>query len=338
MPELTFDAWKCRPCADEEQQCAVAAPSYDVKEDLIYKVAFQGCGWRACTNYFSCGPMKSGPLFGPEGHAERSSVWTHALSALLVAVYIAVREGVSLPPSQSENLSNTLQRIALCCFVVTLSTSAVYHVVSASPVWSGIGRVGDYSGIYLSLSAATVASLSITARNLDGLSWQATFDVPFAAFLLATFFALRRAVLQPADTRKRYCANGCSLGLARMTNVDLEHTAFRSAGGLLLAMSWVMCVSNAFNTLDSYAAWVFLLSQATGTAVLIFGMVFDRVLSLPDALFLKLKNSRDLKYPAACLASQSLGCVFHSHAVWHLLAFMSILISTAGTEWLLAGL
>jgi hypothetical protein len=173
----------------------------------------------------------------------------------------------------------------------------------------------------------------VSVPNLDGAPWQASADIFVAMAVMVGFFVMRRAKLDIDDTRKPYYANKCSLGFARHTNVDLEHSALREAGGVAMAFAWVLCIAPAFSSLELDCAWFFCGSRFVGTSILIFGMVFDNVVAYPDAWIHGPKS----ELPRCVCYSRRRGVgggwICTSHALWHWLALLSTVVTSVGTEY-----
>lgn len=180
---------------------------------------------------------------GPTGHYERMNVWSHLSAAVLYFAYLLARP--LTPMGSVATLSSSLAAVSYGSFVVTFFISSSYHVYSANKEASAITRLGDYFGIYLGIAAGTMSDICIATLNLAGVYWQAIVDVWIGMTILVLFFVVRRTALDVDETRKEYFANKCSLGFARSTNVDLEHSSLRAAAGVAMAFSWVLAVPGA---------------------------------------------------------------------------------------------
>jgi predicted membrane channel-forming protein YqfA (hemolysin III family) len=275
-------------------------------------------------------PTESSYL-GPTGHIERANVWTHMAAAFIYILYSILRPFT--PIGEVDTVSSSLAAFAYASFVITFVFSSCYHVYSANRFWSAATRLGDYFGIYLGIAAGTLSDLSVVTENLKNVSWAAIADTFIGMAILVTFFGVRRLTLTVEETRLAYLVDKCTLGFARNTNVDLEHSSLRAAAGTVMAFSWVLTIPGAFSTLEIDCAWIFAGSRFLGTAVLITGMVLDNAVLYPDNWF-----SESEAPPRNCVCySKREGCgggwIMTSHAFWHILALASTIITTIGTEY-----
>jgi len=274
-------------------------------------------------------------LLGPTGHLERMNVWSHMAGAGAYAAYLGLRERVT-PMGDIRSLSNTLAYVSGASLVVTFVSSSVYHVYSADAEWGAYTRLGDYAGIYLSICTGTTTDVAIASVNLTDASWQAVADVWIGMVVLVAFFTLKRFVVPIETTRRPYFLNKCSLGLARNTHVDLEHSALRAAAGIAMAFSWACALPAAFDAIELDCAWAIAAARIVATLTLILGMFVDNVLLYPDRWI----NNEDAKKPMClCHNPHDVFCggwVMTSHALWHWVALASVVIYTAGTEYAIA--
>ncbi len=288
--------------------------------------------WRVvCVNEIADPPTKS--VVGPTGHLERLNVWTHVAGALLYAFYIPLRDAT--PMGKTDTVSSRLAALSYAAFIFTFSLSTVYHVYSANRFWSAVTRLGDYFGIWTGIACGTLSDLAIVANNLRGLRTEAVIDVFVAMGLLVLFFTLRRTTLTIEETRLAYMTSKCNLGLSRLTNVDLEHSALRAASGTALSFSWVLVLPLAFRTLETDCAWVFVASRVFGTSLLVGGMILDNWFLYPDAWF-----SKDHK-PSHCACYSTKpgvcgGWAMTAHALWHIIAVLATVVTTIGSEYVIA--
>ena len=270
---------------------------------------------------------------GPTGHYERMNVWSHLFAAVLYFAYLLARP--LTPMGSVASLSSSLAAVSYGSFVVTFFLSSSYHVYSAQREASAITRLGDYFGIYLGIAAGTMSDICIATLNLSGVCWQAVVDVWLGMAILVLFFVVRRASLDVDETRKDYFSNKCSLGFARSTNVDLEHSSLRAAAGIAMAFSWVLAIPGAFSTLESDCAWAFAGSRFIGTGILLFGMVLDNVILYPDSWH----EDENFRLNPCCYSSRD-GCgggwIMSSHALWHIIALFSTIVTSLGTEYVIA--
>lgn len=289
--------------------------------------------WRVvCVNEVP-GEKFESSLLGRTGHIERANVWTHMAAAFLYALYASLRP--FLYQGNRNSLSNTLVTVNAICMVVTFVLSCNYHVLSANRFWSAVSRVFDYFGVYLGIAGGYLADICVTTVNLTGISWRAVADVWMAAFLLFAFFAIRRSVTPIDETRLTYMKSKCSIGLARNTNVDLEHSSLRAAGGSIIAFSWILTTAGAVKNLESDCAGIFVGSHVLATVILLAGMAADNVLLYPDAW---LKKKGEPQGHCVCYDSSEGaggGWIMTSHALWHIVALVSTAIVSFGLEFVI---
>ena len=320
-PKLTelLSPVECRTCEEDEDPL----DTYDI--DGV--TAAQLC-WRVVCRNKNIG--KHSGYLGPQGHLERCNVLTHLAAFFAFAAFVLMR--IWLEGGQRDSVSSILAWFSYAAYSFTFLSSSIYHVASAHPFWSAYARQLDYFAIYVGLVVSHVTDLSIATLNLvgSGGSWRAWSDAPLAALVLFVFFLLRRLLLTPEETRKTYFAEKKSMGICRATHVDLEHSSLRAIGGTVLAYSWILTTPLAAKTLDSGLSHVFVASRVTATLLLCAGMLFDNAIAWPDRFFEK-------NNPPHCACySRTGGFVLNSHAIWHLVAFASTLVTAAGTEYVVS--
>tara|TARA_B110001452_G_scaffold267638_1_gene278732 strand:- start:61 stop:1119 length:1059 start_codon:yes stop_codon:yes gene_type:complete len=322
----------CADCElDEEESASLNGPTrfaqYEV-DDIRSIWCRVLCVNRHPTKQFP------GSLLGPTGHIERMNVWTHLFAAVVYLLHASIRP--SIYGDEMASLTNTLVTVDSVCLVATYVISSTYHVYSANYFWSAVTRLGDYAGIYLSIASGYLVDLSVATVNLTGVPWQSVADLWIAMAAMVLFFVVRRTQLGIDETRLPYLQDRCTLGLARSTNVDLEHSSLRAAAGSIMILSWILTMPGAFHNLESGDAVVFLVTHIIGTAILVSGMVLDNVFLYPDTWF-KTKGAA----PTRCVCySKREGCgggwIMNSHALWHLIAFFSTVSSTIGLEYIVS--
>lgn len=276
-----------------------------------------------------------GSLLGPTGHLERMNVWSHVFAAAVYLAYLPVRL-YATPMGQETSLSSTLAAVSYASFVGTFASSVVYHVYSPNRRLSAATRLLDYFGIYVGIACGTLSDLSTTTLNLDNVPAQSIVDVFGGAALLVLFFVVRRLVLPIDETRMPILEQKCSLGFGRRSNVDLEHSSLRAAAGVALAFGWVLMIPGAFQTLELDCAWMFAGSRFVGTGVLIVGMAWDNMVAFPDNWY---NNDEKPGWVVCWDASERAGCggcVVSSHTIWHFIALLSTVVTSVGTEYVIA--
>lgn len=319
----------CEDCDEKKEDKLSVFANYDVGKT-------KNIWWTVLCSNDEAPTVEINNLIGQTGHLERMNVWTHIFAAALYLLYSIFRP--ITPFGTKDTVSSSLAAFSYASICATFAFSSVYHVYSPHQFWSGITRLGDYFGIYLGIAAGTLSDLAIVTENLKNVKWTAIADIWIAMALLVTFFSVRRYVLPLKETRLPYFRNKCSLGLARNTNVDLEHSSLRATAGVVMSFSWILVVPCAFDTLEIDCAWVFAGSRITGTIILVAGMVFDNALMFPDN-WLEENNVLSLeKHPCVCYRPSDYCCggwIMTSHAFWHIAALVGTVVTTCGTEYVI---
>ena len=274
-------------------------------------------------------------LLGPSGHLERMNVWSHLAAGAIYVVYLLVRQSYT-PMGADDSVTSTLAAVSYGSFAFTFFSSVVYHVYSPNRRLSAVTRLLDYFGIYVGIACGTLSDLSATTIHLQNVPVQSVADVFAGALLLTVFFVTRRCVLPIDETRLPILQQKCTLGFGRKSNVDLEHGSLRAAAGTALAFGWILMIPGAFETLELDCAWVFSGSRFVGTGVLIAGMAWDNLVAFPDNWF-----DHDNASGSGCLCyNKRDGCgggwVVTSHTIWHWVALLSTVVTTIGTEYVVA--
>ena len=326
----------CEECDDEEDDCEeIRKDDTGPKRFAQYEINDLSRIWCrvVCVNTHPGGKRFRNSLLGPTGHIERMNVWTHLFASLVYLLHTVLRPLAYA--SRSPSLSNSLVTVDSACLVVTYFVSSAYHVYSANRFWSAVTRLADYAGIYLGIASGFLVDLSISTVNLTNVPWQAVADVWLAMAIMILFFAFRRVNLSIDETRLPYLENRCTMGLARSTNVDLEHSSLRAAAGTIMVFSWTVAVPASFNTLEQHCALVFLISHVVSTLILIGGMALDNMIMYPDTWF---RDSKAMPTRCVCYSKRE-GCgggwIVTSHALWHLVALLSTFCNTVGLEYVI---
>lgn len=313
-------------CEETEEQ-DVDYSQYEIEDtsNIWYRVV--------CVNRVAGKTFKDS-LLGPTGHLERSSVWLHLAAAAAYLAHVAVRNQV-YGDGAKDSLSNRLVTTDSIALIFTFVSSSIYHVYSPNRWWSAATRQLDYIGIYTSIGTSYVADLSIGTLNLLDVPSQSYLDIWLAMAAMVVFFGVRRLTLSIEETRLAYFNSKCNLGLARRTNADLEHSSLRAAAGLIMALSWVLCMPVAFANIEDESAGVLLGSHVLGTLILITGMAIDNVFVFPDEVIEPGEQVR------RCLCySDREGCgggfVLNSHGLWHLISFFATVSTTVGLEYVIS--
>ena len=326
LDEGDLKSLECVECDEQDTNHDGTFPQYEIDDvrNIWCRVL--------CVNRH---PTKSfrASFLGPTGHLERMNAWTHILGAVLYFGYGFVR--LLIYGGSRNSLSNSLVTLNSFAIVATFGISTIYHVYSANRFWSSITRLGDYFGIYLSISTSYLADLSIVTTNLQRVPYQAVADLWIASGFMVGFWAVRRATMSIDETRKPFMADRCSLGLARSLNVDLEHSSLRAGAGVALAFSWILVIPAGMNTLEADCALVFFACHVVGTLILVLGMALDNMMMFPDVYL----NQRDAKQPkCVCYDPRPGACsgwIMTSHAMWHIIALMATVTTSVGVEYVI---
>jgi hypothetical protein len=268
---------------------------------------------------------RSKSVVGQTGHLERSSAWTHLIAALVFANYSVVRPWVIDQHSFTAQLSGLSTITIAAMFTVSL----VYHVYNTVPGIASIARNADIIAIYLSIGIANVADASLLTNDFSNVPLQTAADPLITACVLVFFFATRRWFVPREETRDYQFEDSCALGLFRFQHSDLEHAGLRVAGVMTLTVSWVLSVSAAFKNLHPSVSAVWLSGVVFATVMLVSGVLFDNLL-VPDNAYAK---GTHVWWKCTGCNSKTLGCAMTSHAWWHVISFVGVVIMTAAREY-----
>ena len=280
---------------------------YIVKDpgEACWAVMFRGC----CA--LDGVTLPSTSLLGKYGHLERANAWTHAIACVVFLAFAVLRPfwlGF-------DTTADYMATLSIVFTAITFAVSTVYHVYSSVPGLAPAARTLDHASIALSLACATVADLCMVTKNFQNVSFQAWLDPLIGSFVLILYFGLRRFFVPENETlQSAYGGDGCTLGLYRVFHSDLEHAALRAAGSAALTISWVLLIPSAVANLGMDPAVIWIVGASIGTFLLIFGILLDNTGVVDDFL---MRNKRI--GPCSC-NSQLLGCVFNTHALWHVIA------------------
>ncbi len=276
-------------------------------------------------------------LLGPTGHIERANAWTHLLGGVGFAVFAVLRP---LLEFDTQTSSGVLSQAVAIATAATFFVSTSYHVFSTVRQLQPWLRSLDHGIIYLSLAIAATADTAVVTLNFTATPWQTVFDVLVAAVLLLGFFTYRRLVLDPEDTEIAW--GSCALGLFRVSQSDFEFGGLRTAGYLAISTEFLLLLPVAAKNLEFDSAVILVSCNSAGLLFLILGIVLDNVVLAPDTKFDKDGKLRLLGVPLVCSRRSDdacgCGCVLNSHAWWHLLCVLSVVVQTCGREVVIARL
>ena len=258
---------------------------------------------------------------GVNGHLERACAWIHVLGAVIFLVFATLR------PITGFDITSTagvLSGITAGVMMATFLISAAYHTVGTIGDLMPILRMMDHGIIYIALACATVTDTAVVTIDFLDVPWQTIADVMGVAFLLLFFFSYRRLVLPPSETVVAW--GSCKLGLFRLQHGDKEHSALRSSGYVILSFGFICLLPAAVHNLPYELAVVLIICNTTSLAMLVAGLLLDNVLVWPDLWYQR------GTLPSVKCHSTELGCICTSHAFWHLLSLMSVVLLTIGRE------
>ena len=289
-------------CLEKESE----SNSYIVEspKEAYWRVMIRGCCAKDAYN-------NSESLIGNYGHLERSNAWTHFVPCILFVLFAFCRPWILGATTISDHIALS----SIVFTAITFAVSTVYHVYSSVPSAAPSTRTLDHASIALSLACATIADLAMSSKDFQNVSYQAWLDPMIGSIVLILYFGIRRLFVPETETlQSAYGDQGCTLGLYRIFHSDLEHAALRSAGAAILTLNWILLIPNTFTNLDTDPAVIWVVGASIGTFLLIFGIILDNTGIVDDLL---MRNKR--VGPCSC-NSQALGCVFNTHALWHVIA------------------
>lgn len=272
-------------------------------------------------------------LLGKYGHIERMNAWTHVIGAAIFAIYSAIRPATAL---DSTSTAGRLSALSSGIIVLVFAVSTTYHTYGSVRWLSPALRMLDHASIYVSLGVATMADTALVTLDFHRVPWQTTIDGILVATVLISFFSYRRMVLDPSFTEIAW--GDCRLGLFRFQHADYAHAPLRSAGYVVLSFSFMLIVPTAYQNLSSSAFWTLLACNGVSLFLLVFGLLLDNVFLLPDVVYedwAKRPGKTKRSSPVWC-HNKSCGCVMSSHAWWHTLSLISVIVQTCGREYALS--
>jgi hypothetical protein len=267
-----------------------------------------------------------GSLLGPFGHLERCSAWTHIFATLAFMGY-AVSCHVRLDTGIT---SHALAIAAAWTTAATFGVSVLYHVTVADVTISAFTRQLDFAAIYICVSVNSLADLAASTRSFENVPTAALVDVPLAAAVLALFFAFRRAV-KTAESTSKTEFGGCAMaiGLLRRNHSDGAHTPLRQMTSFSFSIFYFTTTPAILQQLGDHGILVLAL-QIGGFAVMVIGLVADNYLIFPDKQWAAGRRFPCFEWGNAC------GCIVTSHALWHILSFISAGLAVSGREYALS--
>ena len=268
---------------------------------------------------------RSKSIVGKSGHLERANAWTHLIAGACFAVYAAARPWFI----DQHTFTAQLSGLSTVSVAVMFSVSVVYHVYNTVPGCAAIVRNLDIIAIYISMGIGMMADAALLTNDFANVPFHTMADPMLTASALVFFFAIRRYFVPKEETRDFQFEDSCALGLFRFQHSDLEHAGLRVAGVLTLTVSWILSVSAAFNNVNGGVAAIWLTGVIFATLLLISGVVFDNLL-VPDNALAKGEHKW---YQCTGCNSKTLGCAMTSHAWWHVISFVAVIIMTAAREY-----
>lgn len=297
--------------------------------NLLYTVMCRGCCTKKTNEVYMVQATKTqrmwSPLFG-WGHFETFNAWSHLIGFVAFVLYAILRHALFYQSSVSFAWATG----AAASTAVTFLSSVVYHCTTPDMHISMLTRQLDFVAVYVSIAVCSVADLAAVTRGFVNVPIVSIVDVPIAATVLALFFAFRRHELSANDTwTKGYteCRLGAGGGLMRCWHSDKDHTPLRQAGSFAIA-SFYFTVTPAVLQ-SSLDAAIVLGLQVGAMVVVVGGMLLDNVAEWPDYALHKRKNTDGM----CCTSFPFLGCVLTSHGLWHILAILAAVMTSAAREW-----
>jgi predicted membrane channel-forming protein YqfA (hemolysin III family) len=279
--------------------------------------------WRVLFSHKTSGD-RSQSIVGQTGHLERANAWTHLIAAAAFAIYSLVRPWVL----DMQSLTAQLSGVAVVMSAFMFATSVTYHVYSTVRGCNPIMRNLDHLAIYLAMAVSATADLSLVTRNFTNVSFQTIVDPLLAATVIGVYFTVRRLIIPNHETRNMMFKDACSLGLFRFFHSDLEHASLRVVSVGILTLVWVPMVPPAFSNLTVAAAGVWMAGVLVASALLVSGVLFDNLYG-PD----KAMANGEMSWTACtCCQSKRLGCVFTSHAWWHVISVAGAVLAVVARE------
>jgi len=304
---------KCVDLVNKENLYVIEIPTR-----AYWSVMFRGC----CS--FTSANQDDKSLIGRRGHLERANAWTHFIPCILFMICSFVRPFVLGASTVSDHMSN----VSIVLTAATFAVSTVYHVYSAVPSAAPATRTLDHASIAISLCCATIADLSMATKDFQNVSFQAWLDPMVGALVLIVYFGVRRLFVPENETKQEsYTGEGCTLGLYRVFHSDLEHASLRAAGSAALTLNWILIIPSAFSMLDADPAVIWVIGASIGTLLLICGIILDNTGVVDDILM------RDQRIGPCFCNSKALGCVFNTHALWHVIAVAGAVSSIFAREY-----
>lgn len=209
------------------------------------------------------------------------------------------------------------------------ASSTIYHITSPDQHIAYYTRILDYVFIYLGLCASCLADISVITGGFLQTPVLTIVDLPIATLLVIIFFLMKRSFVSSDNTwvesRIENPQCGFNVALFSMYHDDAEFSATRQATSLLIAGSYFLSASQVFNRIEDQAtAWNVLSLQIVSFVILVGGMTTDTILDFPNYFLLK-KKWKTLAFP-------KLGCIITSHAMWHVLSFVSVVLIITARE------
>jgi len=296
-------------------------------------------GWDACWRVLFSNPprgdsskqariakIRERSYLGKNGHIERMNAWTHLVGAIAFFVFSFVRPFTGL---DSTSLSGRLAGYSSAVVVVTFAVSTAFHTGGTVRWLAPILRVFDHGAIDVALAIACTTDISIVTLDLHDVPWQTVIDPVGVALVILVFFLYRRIVVPSEDTEIAW--GSCVLGLFRVQHADFEYGALRSSGYICLSFGFVALIPAAIRNLSINASMILIICNGLSLFLLIFGLLLDNVLIVPDVWYMDSKKKKAKNTGIVC-HNEACGCIMTSHAWWHVFSLFSVLVCTVGRE------
>tara|TARA_E500000178_G_C16897899_1_gene696654 strand:- start:34 stop:1113 length:1080 start_codon:yes stop_codon:yes gene_type:complete len=276
-------------------------------------------------------------FLGENGHIERANAWTHLLGGAAFLLYACVRFATPLDQS---SVAAQLAVATTFTAAATFGVSTLYHTFGTVEIYAAWLRVLDHSSIYVTLGLASTADLALVTINFSEVPWQASYDSVLSAGVVLLFFVYRRCTMPDLKTAEKLFFGNCT-GMFRKQHSDGVHSSARSSTYLALTLAPITYAATTLQNLDDVAGGLLIAANLSGVLFLASGILIDNTWYYPDKTIyehakpFETFGSKPLTWKQACakrLVVRQCGCVCTSHAIWHVLALLAVLIVTIARE------
>ena len=269
-------------------------------------------------------------LCAPKLHYERANVFTHLVAALVTGGVILSMEYI--PYFSKDAADTSLSRAAAWTACGTFFISSMFHVLRTVdpdkvPYVSTLAHVADYACVFASLSMSAVANASVWSGPKR--DWRTISDPAFAGGACVLFVAARNLLHE----QKRWTFEYKTLKVCRRVQYDGLHTATASAAGLCVFSSAFLATPALFAYSPDYAATAAIGLACATSSLFALGRALEAGAG-EVALELAEHDSRVVRKVVMCMRSR--GAVCGSHATWHVLSALAVVLDLLQREIVLA--